>query len=189
MSPRAPLLTVSTGPLAAMQSHLSSSQCLPCVKIRGKMRSSFILWWQGVVQAPGVPSSFFPLLLPCAGSKRGPAVTISEKPGGEQVTEVSKWGLSDKQLPQCFGNPSFSVYRSHLNNNKPPDKQTNKLFSLTLSSPCKGAWLTLETTGVGSVGSWGPAHCCLKTSSEQHFPRNSNMLRKQTRLLQVRPSL
>lgn len=36
-----------------------------------------------------MPSSFFPLLLPRAGAKRGPAVTISEKPGDEQVTEVS----------------------------------------------------------------------------------------------------
>lgn len=62
---------------------------------------------------------------------------------------------------------AIPVYRS-LQNKKP-----HSFPSVTLSFLCKGSsWLTQETTGVGSVGSWGSAHRCLKTSSEQRFPRN-----------------
>lgn len=56
---------------------------------------------------------------------------------------------------------------------------------MTLYFSRRCSWFTLEW----DLWAAGISHCCLKTPSEQHLPKNWNVLGKQTGLLQLKPSL
>lgn len=80
------------------------------------------------------------------------------------------------------------VFRCHLRDNKNPTINKHDFLYDPFFVP---EMFTADAGDhrSGTCGQQGSAHCCLKTSSEQHFPRNWNVLGKQTGLLQARPSL